>query len=237
MLESLLATIDTDAMDDHPVGEVIFTPGEVTEWTVPEGVYRVSVVMIGNSSAPAITTSAATYFYWAGASGGLRYRNNIPVKPGEVYEIVTAPIIPAVAESKNNIAAVATGLTSALGIFVGDGSVGSPIDGIVKGGYGSAPGSGNGSTMRRADAGTYDNGTRVMPKHSNFYASSKSSSLFGPNGTTHMYGRQTSGSFIGSSAKRSRGASTGGAVRIVWGKGREFPDKNVGDSTLLIQPK
>lgn len=62
------------------------TPGTF-QWIVPENVYSVSVVCIGGGSGGIGSTDLASTGY-SGGGGGLGYRNNIAVQPGEKYTVV-----------------------------------------------------------------------------------------------------------------------------------------------------
>ncbi len=58
-------------------------------WTVPTGVYYVSILCIGAGGGGAALSGSTTY---SGGGGALSYTNNIPVTPGEVLSYVAAPI-------------------------------------------------------------------------------------------------------------------------------------------------
>lgn len=62
------------------------TPGTYT-WIVPKKVYAVSVVCIGGGSAGIGNYGAATDVY-SGGGGGLGYKNNIAVTPGQTITVV-----------------------------------------------------------------------------------------------------------------------------------------------------
>ena len=65
-------------------GQVAFTtPGGYT-WVCPAGVTSVSVVCVGGGSSGNGAIGAA------GGGGGLGYKNNIPVTPGQTYNVVVA---------------------------------------------------------------------------------------------------------------------------------------------------
>ena len=67
-------------------GEALFTiPGTYT-WIVPEGVLSVSSVVIGAGSGS--NTLDSNNDMWSGAGGGLSWKNNIPVSPGELIEVI-----------------------------------------------------------------------------------------------------------------------------------------------------
>lgn len=61
-------------------GEVVFTTPGTYQWTVPAGVYSVNAVAVGGGAG--VETG-----YGAGG-GGLGWKNNIPVTPGDVITVV-----------------------------------------------------------------------------------------------------------------------------------------------------
>lgn len=79
MLELLLTL--GDKINTGPVGQATWTtPGTYT-WTVPEDVTSVCVCAVGQGQYCGPTYRAH------GSSGGVRWMNNIPVIPGDTYEI------------------------------------------------------------------------------------------------------------------------------------------------------
>lgn len=73
-----------------PGGQVEYTtPGTYT-WTVPSGVNSVCVVCIGGGAGGyrGYSASGQNKYHTAGTGGGLSYKNNIPVTPGDTYEVV-----------------------------------------------------------------------------------------------------------------------------------------------------
>jgi len=66
--------------------DAIFTSIGSTDWTVPSGVYKISVVCIGGGGG---ASGGRSYGAGAGGGGGaLRYVNNIDVTPGETLTVV-----------------------------------------------------------------------------------------------------------------------------------------------------
>ena len=70
----------TDTSTSNPVGQIEFTSAGLTLWTVPLGVYSISVVAVGGGG-------GGGCFGGGGAGGALAYANNISVIPGEVYAV------------------------------------------------------------------------------------------------------------------------------------------------------
>lgn len=60
------------------------------DFQVPADVYSISVVLVGAGSGPLSPNNQGedtTPPYWGGAGGGLTYKNNIPVTPGQIIRI------------------------------------------------------------------------------------------------------------------------------------------------------
>jgi hypothetical protein len=77
---------NTRTEDTRPVGQAQFTTFGTYTWTCPEGVYSVSAVCIGAGGTGSSSQFNAVPAY-AGGGGGLGYKNNIPVVPGQTYTI------------------------------------------------------------------------------------------------------------------------------------------------------
>ncbi len=70
------------------VGQQAFTTAGSYSWVAPAGVTSVSVVAVGSGSAPNGASSAR-----ASAGGGLGWKNNISVTPGNSYTVVVGQFI------------------------------------------------------------------------------------------------------------------------------------------------
>lgn len=86
MLEILLGTAP---LTKSPVGQRLFTnttgADVSTDWVVPAGVYFISVVAVGSGGgSPTSSSSGASR---GGNGGNLRWRNQIPVTPGETLTV------------------------------------------------------------------------------------------------------------------------------------------------------
>ena len=201
---------DTDVVipDTAAPGQVEFiTPGNFT-WVVPAGVNSVSFVMVGAGQ-----TGGAS----GGDSGGLRYRNSIPVTPGATYNIKVG------SGQGANDAATDTRVTAAFGTWVGIKAEGSTFTDKVKGGYGSV------ETVNfhnnGGNAGTYTNGTNPTTRNTNAgtFIGGMGTSLYGPGNTAPN--ASVGGTPGGGGGYMAKGGN--GAVRIIWGDGRSFPDNAV----------
>lgn len=273
MLELLAMTgkkYDPDPTDVQ--GQVFFTATPGTDWTVPEGVYAISVVCIGGGQP---SGSGNTY----GKNGGdLRWKNKIPVTPGEILRIRASVATPYTSTSgqASNIVRKDTG---EILLQAGGGGntveVSTPLGGDVGGGNG---GKGNGRGGGGAGGYTGDggmgemNGTSGQPGsgggggggsyyryNSNYYGGGGGGTGVhgqGNNGSGGTSGTNPSaagggyGSWFSTTPTAQRptfgngpnagdfgggaGGSSGyngsrGAVRIIWGKGREFPSTETQD--------
>jgi hypothetical protein len=74
------------AGDGRPpfTGQVSYTTSTITTWTCPIGVHSVCVVAIG----PGSTGTESSNRKRGGSGGGLGYKNDIPVVPGQSYLVV-----------------------------------------------------------------------------------------------------------------------------------------------------
>jgi hypothetical protein len=150
-------------------------------------------------------------FWQGGYGGGVRYQNDIPVVPGQTYTIVVG------APSRT----LATLRSSAFGIMVGAYNDGTAFTDKIKGGWGG--GQGNGTNNGYGGyAGTYVSGP-VAPSTGQERCGDGTTLL----GTKGSVGTPTlAGNFGGGGG--GRGAAGGkGAVRIIWGEGRAYPNINV----------
>lgn len=160
-------------------GQIVFdTPGTF-QWTCPEDVFFVSVVCVGGGG------GGGGYSTWnnsAGAGGGLGWKNNIPVVPGQLYTVVVGAggTVNAITRSGNSyfiseatVAGFGGGTPSAgfVGLgpnpngwgggFVGDGggcggttgTSGSSFGGGGAGGYSGNGGSNNGGSGQGGGGG------------------------------------------------------------------------------------
>jgi len=214
-----------------PVGQKAFTTPGTYQWIVPDDVYEVSVVVISPGEQPPVTPTSNVDTQYAAMGGGLRYKNGIAVTPGQKLTIVVGsggvnwgPV------RNGSIAKVSSNISSALGIWAGGGINGTAFGNGVGGGVGGYPGtpSGYGSHVKRpGSAGTYTNGSSTPP----ILLSPKASSIYGPNGPVSGsdYGVGGTGMYAKSPMESSRTRAGHGAVRIIWGASRAFPNMNIQD--------
>ena len=187
--------------------------------------------MIAPGEQPGVNPTSNVTTQFVAVGGGLRYKNGIAVTPGQKLTIVVGsggvnwgPV------RSGSIAKVSSNISSALGIWAGYGSTGTPLVDDVGGGvggYGGTP-SGYGSQVKRpGSAGTYTNGTLPPP----VLLSPKASSIYGPSGPVSGsdYGVGGTGLYDKSPMESSRTRAGHGAVRIIWGASRAFPNMNIQD--------
>lgn len=195
-----------------PVGQAYFTkPGTFT-WTCPEGVTEVSLAMVGTGGRGKYNTSSSLRA--VGAGGNVRYINKVPVVPGQAYPIT----IPNKPSGQASLDVSALGYTSS-----------SPLTATVKGGNGSPSKSTSFSSIRGGTVGLLGSGT-------DYTGSGIDLTTFQPVGPGISTNGHPGGEFGGggglyhlSSGGGYSGVAGGGAVRIIWGKNRAFPNLNIGD--------
>lgn len=221
MLEMLTVPTGTYKAPVKP-GQIQWVIPGTYQWTCPEGVESISCILIG--------AGGNSGNYMGGYGGGVRWKNQIPVVPGQQYTIVVGglgqdPNINRGARTANqNLAA---SKSSAFGIEVGYYNVGSPFEDGVDGGYGG----GNGSWLNTVTqvrtytggwAGQYTNRTIPSRVGANDGMGIKGAQLDKDGfSTTRNYGAGADGFTIGANAYSYDG--TPGAVRIIWGAGRAYP--------------
>jgi hypothetical protein len=245
-------------------GEIAYTtPGTYT-WVAPEGVTSVSVVAIGGGGGSGAYNSRT-----GGAGGGLGWKNNITVVPGQLYTVVVGDggetngggnAFPGQASYFINTSTVAgfggTGgavstnfTTMSGGSYVGDGGgvggnslnpgLGDAGGGGGAGGYTASGGTGSdsptagqggaggGGLSSRTEFGAgWGGGVGIYGKGING-AAGTSISVFGKSGSG---GTRTNPNSITSNFEYGGGApgpsqkGANGAIRIIWGEGRSFPN-------------
>jgi hypothetical protein len=126
-------------------GQVEFTTAGNYNWTVPEGVASISIVLVGAGGTP-------NGYYGGGGGGGLTYKNNLSVTPGTVYPIQVARI--GVSNTPEDLPP--SFFNSATYLFAASGGRGTvaTFGGYPGGGGGAAGYSGNGGPGIFAGAGS-----------------------------------------------------------------------------------
>lgn len=185
-------------------GQALFQTSGTYKWKCPEGVTKVSVALVGSGGSG----------YWenrqVGAGGNVRWINDIDVVPGTEYNI----FIPTQRQAKS---LQADNSTSAFGY-----TAASPLSTVVKGANGSPSIQSLGSTSRAGGSVGYV-GTGTTSRGIDL-------KTFGPvegGGYPRFNGGWAGGG--GGYGNSASGLGGVGAVRIIWGENRAFPDLNIGD--------
>jgi hypothetical protein len=229
------------------LSEAVFTTPGATNWTCPAGVTLVCVVCVGGGS----TSSWNSGYGYASGGGGLGWKNNIAVTPGQVYSVVVGSGSGdrSVAASAGNsyfinLATVAglggssgeSGSNGNGGGFVGDGGGngghgGSQVPNEWAGGGGAGGYSGTGGTGGNGGgSGTAGSGGAGGGGSGGFqggggvglYGQGTNGAGGGGGGSNGISASSTTGGLYGGGGAVS-GAGGNGAVRIIWGTGRSFP--------------
>lgn len=266
MLELMAMTGKKYDPDPTPVaGQAFFTAQDGVDWTVPDNVYSISVVCIGGGQ-PSPSGNIT------GKNGGdLRWKNKIPVTPGEILRIRAAPakLPTATSGSASNVVRKSSGevllqaggggntveLSTPLGGDVGggNGGKGGGRGGGGAGGYTGDGGEGSSNAIGFSGTGGAGGGGSYYTFNGNVFGGGGGGTGVHGQGADGAGGQQgtnpsTAGGRYGSyfstapTAQRptiGNGPNAGdfgggaggapgyngsrGAVRIIWGKGREFP--------------
>ena len=208
----------TDAsFDDFESREFIGNQGGLTDkvysFIVPTGVTTISAVAIAGGGGGG---DAASGTDGVGGGGGLSYDTSLAVTPGETLTIT-------VGHSGNGGLAPSDPPNS-----IGTGSPannttikrGSTVLLQANGGTGGSGGTngtgGSGGTTLSYDGGG-NGGVRGAGQYTGNGGSSGSASLLGTSSTDYLYGEGGAGELHGQK----------GAVRIIWGAGRSYPNTNI----------
>ena len=208
----------TDAsFDDFESREFIGNQGGLTDkvysFIVPTGVTTISAVAIAGGGGGG---DAASGTDGVGGGGGLSYDTSLAVTPGETLTIT-------VGHSGNGGMAPSDPPNS-----IGTGSPannttikrGSTVLLQANGGTGGSGGTngtgGSGGTTLSYDGGG-NGGVRGAGQYTGNGGSSGSASLLGTSSTDYLYGEGGAGTLHGQK----------GAVRIIWGAGRSYPNTNI----------
>lgn len=238
MLEALAGNTNSSKEDTGPVGQVEWSQPGTYEWICPEDVTSVCCVVVAAGQMSTYPTSANVGK--AGDGGGLRWKNNVAVVPGTAYQIVVGQNRQPNGTNPPDLGYTATftntgnTTTSALGLTAGTGNSGTPFGDGVGGGYGGV-GNTSGQINTGGSSGGYRNG--VTPRSSANSYSGHGVNLIGgdltngnsaapaypADGGSYGGGAQSRNADNSTSVKRVR-AGGRGAVRIMWGRGRSYPD-------------
>lgn len=238
MLEALAGNTNSSKEDTGPVGQVEWSQPGTYEWICPEDVTSVCCVVVAAGQIATYPTSANTGK--AGDGGGLRWKNDITVIPGTTYQIVLGQHRRSNGSGIGDLAYNATFTdignvtTSALGLTAGAATAGTPFENGVGGGYGGL-GNNAGQFSTGGSSGGYTNGTTrrisrdAYPGHGvdlygNDLTNAQSAApLYPSDGASLGGGGQSRNANNFSDVKRVRSGGRAG-VRIMWGRGRSYPN-------------
>lgn len=191
------------------VGQVQYDAAGTYQWTAPEGVTKISVAMVGGGGESNNGLSNKR----TGEGGHLRYINDVAVIPGQTYTInVGAPGYRSPLRTVS--AAFGFSTLSAIGGNVQGANGGESI-------YNTNNAWGGSAGVNARDSDGFDLRTFTSVKsHPSVKDRTKDRTGLPAGGGGGNY-------TVGDSRYASAGAP--GAVRIIWGDGRGFPDRNIGD--------
>lgn len=234
MIEQLLSFAglsapDNDSGSNGKGSQVQWTVPGTYEWTVPDNVFNISVVVVSAGGRGKVQANVGAA---EGGTGGFnRWKNNIPVQPGEKYTIVVG----SGGISETIPFTVASGtqsdyMSSAFGLNVGiTAAETTPKSAEVGGGNGAAgrAGNQNNSSFQGGNAGMFnlDTTTQTNPAMGisliNVYVAG-----LGLNGGACGGGGSAQSRLSGS---RVVGKGGDGGVRIIWGRNRAYPTTAITD--------
>lgn len=240
-----------------PVGQTSWFSGGIlsTTWVCPAGVTSICAlaVGVGGSAYWSYDSGLGEDDTWGGSGGGLAWKNNITVVPGNTYNIVISTnfsyISPSDAASATCKAGAGGAFSAAGGtMLVGDGGgtggVGQTIINGDAAGGGAGGYAGNGGSASNAGTGGGGGGGFTSTPYggggvglAGQGADGPGGSAGSPTGKGGSGGVNAPGTSLGADFGGGAGVSVGagskaggqGAVRLIWGAGRAFPSTLTGD--------
>lgn len=213
-----------------PQGQVEWTTPGTYEWTVPEGVNEVAVMIYsaGEQGKASFGNSVT-----GGKGGQNRWKNNIPVIPGEKYSIVVGSggtNETLAYGASRNAQAVSVSKSSAFGIEV------TPTTGTVigenmggnGGPYGASTSALN-TTVKGGDAPTFTTSPTTIRSYGQSMLNVPVPPTGYDGGTCGAGGSSRTGASETGSATKPCGKGGDGGVRIMWGPGRSYPNTKIAD--------
>lgn len=227
MIEMMLTGIPKAV--GSPVGQQDYITAGAFKWVCPEDVFTVCVAMVGGGQSGSSPRAANMR---GGQGGGVRWLNAIPVVPGTSYDIVVGSGgVDTTVTYNLTITASGGGSSSAFGVTAGLGATGTTIAGAVGGQNGCRQGASNNAVNTTTQGG--DSGSYVLS------APIKYDSVPAMGLTLATGSMLTGRAGAGGSARAPMVDNGGypkttyrgydGAVRIIWGANRAFPNKNIGN--------
>lgn len=189
------------------VGQVFWEVPGTYEWIVPPNVHEVSLAMVA-SGGSGMGDAVVSGDRWSGSGGNLRYINNVAVTPGQVVSIV-------VAKPRADYHQAAS---SALGY-----NTSSPLSATVLGANGVSSnqyvndepgGNAGGVVAARQGAGIDLRTFKIVNR---------------PSADIRYGAAGGGGGGVKTTLSPKHGSGGPGAVRIMWGVGRAYPNSNIAD--------
>lgn len=143
-----------------PPGQQAYTTPGTYIWTAPADIYSVSVVCIGGGGSGAYANTYAGGAWPSGGGGGLGWKNNIPVVPGETYTVVVGAGTPAITLPSGGVSRSYPSTPAGDSYFISTSTVkggaggNASADGPGQGGTYVGDGGGNGGNGAVAGGGT-----------------------------------------------------------------------------------
>lgn len=231
------------------IGQQAYTSPGIYTWVCPAGVTSVCVVMVGGSG------QGPTYQY----GGGLNYKNNIAVTPGNSYTVKVGGIAGGMTQANNQSYFIDASFMVGAGPdrSGGNGGGNGGRDGSGGGGAGGYSGDGGseysgsmagagggggaGSYFHDTDLGIQypkgGGGVGILGQGPSGGSSaiqygptdSDDGSSIGHGGSGGGDGIYNQGGLYGGGPAGGYNGCASGAVRIIWGAGRAFPSTNTGN--------
>jgi len=212
---------DANLSDYNAVTFVGENPEKTEYWVVPAGVTSISVVAIGGGGGGG---EAASGTNGIGGGGGLAYDTALTVTPGETLKIVAGSRGSGGLAPSDPPGSIGTG--SAGGntyLYRGSSTVLLQADGGTGASGGTNGTGGDGGTTKGYDGGG-DGGVRGAGQYSTNGTASGGASVYGSSDTNYNYGEGGPGQGLGQY----------GALRIIWGANRSYPNTNITQSFFTI---
>lgn len=204
------------AQTPAPVGQVSF--GAATNWTVPAGVFSISLVGIGQGGARYWTGTVLR----CGGGGGLSYRNAFAVMPGEILQIDINNAHTRVLRTSSVIIQAGAGQDGSQET-IGLGGAADTTVGTVSHRGGNGVDLFNGDGQAWSEGGNAGRYTHAGSEHGLQGLGTSLTGIINNNDGAGFYG------FGGGTRPDGTTIFPGpGGVRIMWGDSRSFPS-NAGD--------
>lgn len=220
----LSAASHRNAEPDNSRGSVLFATSGSFKWKCPAGVTSINAAVVAAGTMGTYNTS--TKVVTGGDGGNLRYKNNIPVVPGQEYDIIVGQTQWGQSPYKE------LSKSSAFGIVAF--AVGIGGDTALGGGVGGGPGAnGNNTSALNTIPGHGEPGRWDGQAAARVIATIALTKGVEVDGTYSAAGRFGKSGYYLKTSDAGQGTfdpnypPAGGAVRIVWGIGRAFPSTDV----------